>query len=57
VRESVKLGLEASFDDMMDWKEIWEKQVKLTVRNLLHQMMRLPVEFSTGVPLLVVTVP
>jgi hypothetical protein len=58
VREIVKLGLEvSSFDNMKDWKEIWEKQVKPTVRNILHKMMRFPVEFSTSVTLLVAAVP
>jgi hypothetical protein len=36
VRKGIKFGLNASFDNMWVWEEIWEKAGKSVVRKLVH---------------------
>jgi hypothetical protein len=47
----LNIGLDASFDNMLDWKGAREKSGEVNVRNVTQQMMRLPTEFSVGVTL------
>jgi hypothetical protein len=44
----LNIGLDGSFDSVLDWKGVLEKQGKLIVRKLLQEMRRLRVQFLEG---------
>jgi hypothetical protein len=49
VGDGLKVGLDASFDNMKNWKRIWEKAKEVNSTNAYIQMIRRPSEFIAGV--------